>query len=169
MDASTRHVIPAQSLTDEAFAPYGEIIKPRFSGEQFDRNYAYDPSKEETHVKLTMTNGEPVLRIMHQRLRGLIFTKLARHKKVSQCLGSLQGKEWYMAFAAPSGERLPALGDIAAFRIPGDRIIKLHVGTWHAGPHFKHEECMFLNLENADTNTRDFQDIPTTRECEIRD
>jgi ureidoglycolate hydrolase len=116
-----------------------------------------------------MTNGEPVLRIMHQRLRGLIFTKMARHRQVSQCLGSLQGKDWYMAFAAPTGESLPGLQDIVAFRIPGDRIVKLHVGTWHAGPHFKHEECLFLNLENADTNTRDFQDIPMPRECEISD
>ncbi len=56
---------------------------------------------------------------------------------------------------------------ITAFRIPGDRIIKLHVGTWHAGPHFVHDECMFLNLENEDTNTRDFQDVKLPQECRI--
>ena len=165
-----RHIVKAQALTDEAFAAFGDIIKPRLSGEQFDRGYAYDPTKEETHVKLVMTNGVPVLRIMHQRRRGLIFAKMARHRKVSQCLGSLEGKEWYMAFAAPtSDDALPRLEDIVAFRIPGDRIVKLHVGTWHAGPHFKHDECLFLNLENEDTNTRDFQDIALPRECEISD
>jgi len=75
-----------------------------------------------------------------------------------------------MAVAAPTGDdTYPQLKDITAFRIPGDRIIKLHVGTWHAGPHFKHEECLFLNLENEDTNTQDFQDVVLTRECRIED
>ena len=56
MDAIARHTVRAQALTDEAFAPYGDIIKPRMSGEQFDRTYSYDPSKERTHVKLVMTS-----------------------------------------------------------------------------------------------------------------
>ena len=62
MDATSRLLIRAQVLTDEAFAPYGDIIKPRMSGEQFDRTHSYDPSKEQTHVKLVMTNGVPTLR-----------------------------------------------------------------------------------------------------------
>jgi len=32
-----------------------------------------------------------------------------------------------------------------------DRIIKLHIAIWHAGPHFVHGECE-LNFENLDTN-----------------
>lgn len=163
--------IPAQDLTEEAFAPYGDIIKPRLGGEQFDRTYAYNPAKEETHVELVLTNGTPVLRLMHLRNRGVVFSRIARHHRVSQCLGSLQGKEWLIGVAAPTGaseeDTPPSLDAITAFRIPGDRIIKLHVGTWHAGPHFIHEECLFLNLENADTNTRDFQDVTLPSECRI--
>lgn len=167
MDALTNWTIAAQALTDEAFAPFGDVIKPRRTGEQFDRSFAYEPEKEETFVKL-VTADAPTLRIMHQRLRGLTFTAMARHLKVSQCLGSLQGKEWFMAVApARKGENAPRLEDITAFRIPGDRIIKMHVGTWHAGPHFTHEECLFLNLENEDTNTRDFEDVPLPRACTI--
>ena len=77
-----------------------------------------------------------------------------------------------MAVAAPTDfadDAHPRLDQITAFRIPGDRIIKLHVGTWHAGPHFVHDECMFLNLENTDTNTRDFQDVDLPMECRIED
>ena len=33
MDSGVRYSIRAQDLTDEAFAPYGDIIKPRMSGE----------------------------------------------------------------------------------------------------------------------------------------
>lgn len=172
MDTRARHSIPAQELIDEAFAPYGDIIKPRKSGEQGDRSFASRPGKEETHVNLVMTNGEPCLRIMHQFKRGLIFTKIARHRRVSQCLGSLQGKEWFMAVAAPTDfadDAHPRLDQITAFRIPGDRIVKLHVGTWHAGPHFIHDDCLFLSLENADTNTRDFQYTSLPKECHIED
>ena len=75
-----------------------------------------------------------------------------------------------MAVAAPTNNNSqPRLEDITAFRIPGDRIIKLHVGTWHAGPHFTHEECLFLNLENEDTNTRDFQDVALPQVGQIED
>ena len=42
--SGSRHSIRARDLTDEAFAPYGDIIKPRMSGEQFDHTHSYDPS-----------------------------------------------------------------------------------------------------------------------------
>jgi hypothetical protein len=91
---------------------------------------------------------------------------------VTQCLGSLGGKEWLIAVAPPGttardldDDARPALEDIVAFRVPGDRAIKLHVATWHAGPHFVHDECLFFNLENLDTNRRDFHGVPLPVEC----
>jgi ureidoglycolate hydrolase len=51
----------------------------------------------------------------------------------------------------------PALTDIAAFVIPGAVAIKLHRGTWHAGPFFEDEAIDFLNLELSDTNEVDHQ------------
>ena len=158
-------LVHAQELTPAAFEPFGHIIEPRRTGEQFDRTKPYVPSTGHGHVPLVLTNGEPVLRIMHQRLRGLRFGKMARHIRVSQCLGSIGGKDWYLGVAAP-GESV-ALDEVAAFHIPGDRIVKLHVGTWHAGPHFTHEEAMFLNLENADTNSQDFGEARLPEECVI--
>ena len=98
MDATSRHLIRAQVLSDEAFAPYGDIIKPRMSGEQFDRTHSYDPSKEQTHVKLVMTNGVPTLRIMHQRRRGLTFSKMARHRKSVSASAHFRAKSgiWHL-------------------------------------------------------------------------
>jgi len=151
--------IAAQTLEPSAFAPYGEIIRPRGIGTQF-ADHAYDPEFSGEEATLTLTNGTPRLWIMRQQKRGLVFTHLARHRRVSQCLGSLQGKEWFIAVAPPSdpadGSK-PELDRLAAFRIPGDCVIKLHVATWHAGPHFVHDECLFFNLENLDTNKRDFE------------
>jgi hypothetical protein len=62
----------------------------------------------------------------------------------------------------------PRLEDITAFRVSGVRLIKLHVATWHAGPHFVYDECLFVNLENRDTNRRDFHAVPLPVECRYR-
>jgi ureidoglycolate hydrolase len=170
MNVVSEQTIVAQDLTTEAFAPFGEIIRPRHGGlNQFD-NLPYDPETSDQEARLTLCNGQPRLWIMHLRDRGLRFGKLARHRRVSQCLGALQGKEWFMAVAAPQDlddSARPRLEDVAAFRIPGDCVIKMHVATWHAGPHFVHGECMFFNLENLDTNKRDFHSIDLPVPCRI--
>ena len=61
----------------------------------------------------------------------------------------------YMAVAAPSGsvDAFPAREDLAVFRVPSGTFIKLHAGTWHAGPLFATSPSMdFYNLELSDTN-----------------
>jgi ureidoglycolate hydrolase len=166
----SEHTVRAQELDEEAFRPYGEIIRPRLGGgSQFD-SIPYDPEMSASEAKLVLTHGQPRLWIMQLKNRGLRFTKLARHRRVSQCLGALHGKDWFMAVAAPqelSDDAHPRLQDVAAFRIPGDCVIKLHVATWHAGPHFSHDECMFFNLENMDTNKRDFHSVDLAVPCHI--
>jgi ureidoglycolate hydrolase len=87
---------------------------------------------------------------------------------VTQCLGSLHGKEWLIAVAPPqdlADAARPHVADIRAFRVPGDCIVKLNVATWHAGPHFIHDECLFINLENMDTNRRDLHAVDLGVEC----
>jgi ureidoglycolate hydrolase len=152
--------LPAQNLEPKSFAPYGEIIRPHASSVETG---VEDP-------KLTL-NGTPRLWIMDLRKRGLVFAAMARHRRVTQCLGSMLGKEWFIGVAPPNdladGTR-PELDRIAAFRIPGDCVIKLHVGTWHAGPHFVHDECLFFNLENIDTNERDFDTSELPNEYQIQ-
>jgi ureidoglycolate hydrolase len=161
--------IAIQDLAEVAFAPCGEIIRPRRAGGQFDDN-PYDPEAGADEAKLTLTNGLPRLWIMQLAGPRLNFVNLARHRRVSQCLGSLHGQEWFMA-VAPSDNlddgAKPDLTRLAAFRIPGDCVIKLHVGTWHAGPLFADDECLFFNLENLDTNKRDFDSVDLPEEFEI--
>ena len=73
-------------------------------------------------------------------------------------------------FIAVAGAGKPVTAhDIVAFRVPGDCLIKLHANTWHAGPHFIHDECLFFNLENLGTNKRDFIAAELQATVEIAD
>jgi ureidoglycolate hydrolase len=161
--------IPVRDLDKNAFAPCGEIILPIRAGGQFDDN-PYDPETGADEAKLTLANGVPRLWLMQLPGPRLTFANLARHRRVSQCLGSLHGKDWFIAVAPPGNladGAKPDLAHLTAFRIPGDCVIKLHIGTWHAGPLFTHGECLFFNLENLDTNKRDFDSAELPNEYEI--
>ena len=167
-DATKVHEIPTFDLTRERFAPYGQVIEPRaVMGQFIDPNY--DPTRNPDEAQLTLSgNGDPRLWIMQLPRRGLVFDQIARHRRVTQCLGSLEGKEWLLAVAPPGpldDEARPPLDDIVGIRIPGTVVIKLHIATWHAGPHFEHEQCLFFNLENMLTRERDFHGVELGTQC----
>ena len=101
-DAGTlsRHMLDIRELTAEAFAPYGQIIAPVRTGGQ-GAETGYDPEASFSEAKLVLGNGEPRLWIMHLPHVGLGFTRIARHRRVTQCLGALGGKEWLIGVAPP--------------------------------------------------------------------
>jgi len=62
------------------------------------------------------------------RMSGLGFHPDRAAPTVTQCLGSLGGKEWLIGVAPPGDlgdDARPRVEDIAAFRVPGDHLIKL--------------------------------------------
>ncbi len=142
----TLQQLHAQWITPENFQRYGQVIFPSKDGKSFDAEDA----------QLNLQNGTPRFYIMQLRGRGRKFSKITRHEKCTQCLGSLMGKDWLIAVCPPDNDvKEPVLKEIAAFRIPGNCLIKLEVGTWHAGPYFDHEFVDFYNLELSDTNVVD--------------
>jgi ureidoglycolate hydrolase len=135
----------AQWITPDIFRSYGQVISASFDGKCFDAEDA----------QLNLQNGIPRFYIMRLQHKGCKFRKITRHVQCTQCLGSLEGKDWLMAVAPPSDGDEPSLEDMAAFRIPGNCFIKLDVGTWHAGPYFDADFIDFYNLELSDTNVVD--------------
>jgi ureidoglycolate hydrolase len=144
--------LAVRPITREAFAPFGDLIAPGDDGAPFGPQDA----------RLDLSRGSPRLYIMRLRHRGLEFRRITRHRNVTQCLAALGGKSWLIAVAPPKAlddpKAEPMLEDIVAFAIPGSVAIKLHRGTWHAGPFFEDEEISFLNLELSDTNETDHHD-----------
>jgi ureidoglycolate hydrolase len=136
--------IAIAELTSEAFAQFGELGAP-----QLDRGHG--PG----NVALDLARGTPRFYIMRLVQRGLVFNVMARHDRVTQCRGAIDGAPCLIA-VAPAGIAEPGLEDIQAFRIPSDRFIKLGHGTWHAGSYSTEPARDFYNLELTDTNTADY-------------
>ena len=132
-------------LTPERFAPFGTVGAPLPDGAHGAGEAALD-----------LSQGAPRFYIMRLQDRGgLAFEQMARHDRVTQCLGTTDSLPWLIA-VAPAAVTEPALDDIRAFRVPAHSFIALARGTWHAGPYFTEKQRDFYNLELADTNTADY-------------
>jgi ureidoglycolate hydrolase len=145
MDTYMLYKLPAQWITPEKFHPFGQVIFADKDGKAYDTEDA----------QLELHRGIPRFYIMRLQNRGRKFSTITRHQKCTQCLGSLEGKDWLIAVASPSTK--PDIDDITAFRVPGNCFIKLEVGTWHAGPYFDASYVDFYNLELSDTNINDHE------------
>jgi ureidoglycolate hydrolase len=148
---TSRNTVVRQQLsvtvaTPATFAPYGQVIMP------MDDGIPYGPDD----AQLDLAAGIPRFYSMQLHNRGNVFRHITRHKLVTQCLGSMLGATWMLGVAEPSPQRaMPDLQSLKAFIVPRDRFIKLHRGTWHAGPYFAAESALFYNLELSDTNVTD--------------
>ncbi|MBE9114073.1 ureidoglycolate lyase [Nodosilinea sp. LEGE 07298] len=149
----TFHQLTAQLITPAAFAPFGQVIFPSADEAPFGPQDA----------QLRLDAGIPRFYIMMLAVKGTRFRTITRHQRCTQCLGALEGKDWLMAVAPPE-EAPPNPQDIRAFHIPGNCFIKLEVGTWHAGPYFRHPAVSFYNLELSDTNITDHQTCNLAKE-----
>jgi ureidoglycolate hydrolase len=140
--------LQVRELTPEAWAPFGQIIKPATHGGHFSDDDA----------QLILDRGTPRYYIMTLPPRKLAFNLITRHLKVTQCLSSVGGKDWLIGVAPPNDpddpKAEPDPDRIAAFRIPGDVAIMLHRSTWHIGP-YTTTSVSFFNLELSDTNQVD--------------
>lgn len=145
MQLLTVKQLSAIAISKSNFAPYGELITPSPDGKAFD----------ESDAVLNLHNGIPRFYIMHLEHRGRSFDRITRHHSCTQCLGSLAGKEWFIAVCPPSSACEPDLERLRAFRIPGDCFIKLEIKTWHPGLYFDGEAIDFYNLELSNTNVID--------------
>ena len=136
-------------LTQDAFAPFGTVIPPMADGTLFGPQDA----------TLNFGSGTPRFYTMRLPNRGLVISRITRHRQVTQVLASAGGLTWMLAVAPPpvvdAADAEPALESIRAFRIPGDTAVMLRTGAWHAGPLFVMQEANFFNLELSDTNVTD--------------
>ena len=153
--------LTAEPISNANFAPFGQVIWPEADGRDWQPG---DP-------ELTLHLGQPRLYLMQLRAPGLRVNALAAHRLVTQCLGSMESHAWQIVVAAAShreDQPLDAKTNLRAFSVPPQCIVRLHRGTWHAGPLFESPaELVFCNLELHDTNSRDRAVLPLNEEQEV--
>jgi ureidoglycolate hydrolase len=110
---------------------------------------------------LDLSQGTPRFYIMRLREKTMSFDRITFHARVTQCLGALGDAPWFMAVARPTMDvaAYPKREDIRVFRVPPGVFVKMHAGTWHAGPLWDAARgpahIDFYNLELSDTNQVD--------------
>lgn len=99
--------------------------------------------------------------VMRLPYRPLSIKTMTRHLQSTQCLSSAEGLPFWMLLAPPhiKGPTLDATAAWLLKVMPGEGL-KLHIGTWHAGPYFPAKSALFFNLELADTYIKDHETLP---------
>lgn len=134
----------------EFLAAYGQLVLPVPNGEDSGVHDA----------QLTLNSGAPRFWSMEADYREPKVSSLSRHVQCSQCFASASGKPWWIVLAPPQQDLTPPSPSlIKLFRIEPGEILKLHVGTWHAGPYFQDPRHTFFLLEMMDTNSHDLSEV----------
>ena len=132
--------------TPKVLQAYGHLIRPVDDGIPFGSSDA----------ELSFKGGPIRFWVMTLQHRKPEVHKLTRHRNCTQCLASAEAKPWWILLAPPNPHASqPDAGAIRLFRIDPGLALKLHLGTWHAGPYFQGPTANFFNLELADTNSND--------------
>jgi ureidoglycolate hydrolase len=144
----------AAPLSNKAFASFGQVIWPEPDGRDWQLGDA----------ELDLNQGLPRLYLMRLSAKRMRVRELAAHLEVTQCLGVMEPHPWQIAVAPASHsaeQPIDAATEVRAFTVPPRCILKLHRGTWHAGPIFESPaELVFCNLELRDTNSTDRFTLP---------
>src|SRR5262245_3399489 len=125
----TVHEVRIEALTEEAFAPFGQIVSakeraPDFRTESGTEGWAVD-----------FRSGRPLLMVLRTAYQGLRFSKLERHFQLTQTFLPLGGSPAVVAVARPSSSDrtvIPDRTEVRAFLLDGTQGYALAPGTWHS-------------------------------------
>ena len=123
---ATIHSIKAESLTREAFSPFGELLDV----DESDVSQA-------TSTPVNFQGGKVRVGTALLPYKGLRLTGMEQHFHVTQAFIPISGAPAVVAVAAPPPQDdpnvIPKPQDVRAFLIDGTVGYLLHKGTWHLG------------------------------------
>jgi ureidoglycolate lyase len=126
-------LLPVEPATRENIAPYGELISTADMGGALDLRF-YDDSVEVCRLPGFVSDEQTELTLARISPRPPTLLYLERHFKHTQVFLPLGGQDYFVALAPPDEREFPEPEALAAFRIPGDTGLMLHLGTWHEFP-----------------------------------
>jgi ureidoglycolate lyase len=124
----TVHELEIEPLTDEAFAPFGQIISAK------ERTPDFRTERGTEGWAVAFQSGRPLLMLLRTPYQGLRFSKLERHFELTQTFLPLGGSPAALAVARPSSDRatIPKPTEVRAFLLDGTKGYALAPGTWHS-------------------------------------
>ncbi|MEY2398473.1 MAG: hypothetical protein QOJ00_1647 [Actinomycetota bacterium] len=124
-------VVMAEPLTDEAFAPFGQVI-------------------DTGDMVMELSDGEEfMLNVLSYDRRELKVDHLNRHHKATQALVALAGKPTLLVVAAKEFDfsTRDHLKHIRAFICDGTAGVNLSLATWHWGPYPLMDHVDLVNVQ----------------------
>lgn len=142
--------ITAEPLTREAFAPFGKVLglegEERLPIDLYDKIDVYRPAP-------IIANTETEWLVNRTGVRELRLHFLERHEKLAQAFIPLGGVG-FVSVLAPADATLvdgvPALDEIRAFVVPGDRGIQIDLRVWHEPPFGIEEDSIQIITSHQD-------------------
>jgi ureidoglycolate lyase len=123
--------VKMELLTEEAFAPFGEVIAARTHSPDapmggVSRGWTVD----------FQTDGTPRVQVTQTPHTGFTFTKLERHFMHTKVCVPLVGSPAVVAVAAPTDpndpDAIPPPEEVRAFLLDGTKGYMFKRGTWHS-------------------------------------
>ena len=107
--------------------------------------------------------------VMRLHRRAAVLGSMTRHIQATQCLGSADAQSWWLAVATAKlqSEQLDH-STVQLVKVEPGEAVKLHQGTWHAGPFFLATTALFFNLELSDTNLVDHNSQPLNQKLKLQ-
>ncbi len=135
-----------QSLTTQAFAPYGEVLQLYAAGQRAINQGTSARLDLPAALDLHGANGQAVLAVFHAQAQSVNTPcqMLERHRWGSQSFVPLSGVRCRLWVAL--GEASPDLTTLACFEVSGQQGCTLHKGVWHH-PLMALEAGSFLVIE----------------------
>jgi ureidoglycolate lyase len=150
-----------ESLTREAFAPFGDVIEASDAVRHFPINGGTTMRYHDL-VNIDLDpNGRAIVSIFRGQPRTLPFalTMLERHPLGSQAFIPLQGRA-YLVAVAPRGDHFTA-NDVRVFLARGDQGVNYAAGVWHHPLLALDAVCDFLVVDRGGPGPNcDERDLP---------
>ena len=126
--------VTAQVVSSENFEPFGHILSLE-DQERLPINLY--PGVDVYRPALIHAETETEWLVTRTSVREFRLLFLERHAKLAQAFIPLGGTPFLSCMApadAPEVDGFPALDQVKAFIVPGDRGIQIHAGVWHEPP-----------------------------------
>lgn len=112
-----------EPLTQDAFAPYGDVMEPPGPGARVSLLDTLVARGAATQPVLSFSNAPPTQ-------LPILATQMERHMLTSQCFVPMDVARWVVMVAPDIGGR-PDVERLRAFLVRGDQAVNYHLGSWH--------------------------------------